>query len=169
MGAGAARERGGFVSLNHPFCPACPWELGFDVPFDAVEVWNGPWRKLNEQAVRWWQSQLSLGRRVVALGGSDTHRPDRFVKHGRPAASVWTESDTVGGLLAGIRKGRVVLSFDPDESFVTLASGEYQIGDTILKDGAPGTAVPLLIDVQGARGDLLTLWSDRGVEASVGR
>ncbi|MBM7567797.1 CehA/McbA family metallohydrolase [Paenibacillus sacheonensis] len=163
---GEARERGGFVSLNHPFCPSCPWELGFDVPYDAIEVWNGPWRALNERALAWWQAQLSQGRRVIALGGSDTHREDRFVKHGRPTASVWTESDTVQGVLAGIRQGRVVLQFNPDETCMALASGEYGIGDTIPRHaiGEQG-AVPLTIDVCGARGDRVALWSDRGIEA----
>lgn len=160
------QARGGFVSLNHPFCPACPWELGFDGQYDAIEVWNGPWRALNEQAVAWWQGQLEQGRRIVALGGSDTHRIDRFVKHGRPTASVWTESDSVSGLLEGIRLGRVVLSFDPDETCMNMKSGKHGIGDAIPSeelDTAHG--VPLMIEICGARGDQVTLWSDRGIEA----
>ncbi|QHW31988.1 CehA/McbA family metallohydrolase [Paenibacillus rhizovicinus] len=159
-----AQARGAFVSLNHPFCPACPWELGFDAPYDAVEVWNGPWRALNERAVAWWHGQLAQGRRLVALGGSDTHRVDRFVKHGRPTASVWTESDTVAGLLDGIRRGRVVLSFDPDETCMNLVSGEYGVGDIIPAEEAV-SGVPLKIDVCGAKGDRISLWSDRGIEA----
>ncbi|REE92830.1 hypothetical protein A8990_103132 [Paenibacillus taihuensis] len=160
------RERGGFVSLNHPFCPACPWELGFGEQYDAIEVWNGPWRALNEQAVAWWQGQLEHGRRIVALGGSDTHRIDRFVKHGRPTASVWTESDSVSGLLEGIRLGRVVLSFDPDETCMNMTSGKYGIGDFIPSDELEAVSgVPLTIDIYGARGDRVALWSDRGIEA----
>ncbi|MBP3962849.1 CehA/McbA family metallohydrolase [Paenibacillus lignilyticus] len=163
---GEARERGGLVSLNHPFCPSCPWELGFDVPYDAIEVWNGPWRALNERALTWWQEQLSQGRRVIALGGSDTHRVDRFVKHGRPTASVWTETDTVQGVLAGIREGRVVLQFDPDETCMALTSGEYGIGDTIPRVAVEELGgVPLTIDICGAKGDRVALWSDRGIEA----
>ena len=123
---GEVRERGGFVSLNHPFCPSCPWELGFDVPYDAIEVWNGPWRALNERALAWWQEQLAQGRRIIALGGSDAHREDRFVKHGRPTASVWTEADTVQGVLTGIRQGRVVLQFDPDETCMALSLGRVR-------------------------------------------
>ncbi|NIK66598.1 MULTISPECIES: CehA/McbA family metallohydrolase [unclassified Paenibacillus] len=161
-----ARERGGFVSLNHPFCPSCPWELGFDLPYDAIEVWNGPWRGLNERALAWWQGQLAQGRRVIALGGSDTHRQERFVKHGRPTASVWAETDTVSGLLAGIRQGRVVLQFDPDETCLDLTAGEYGIGEIIpWKDIDGKDSLPLAIHVCGAKGDRLALWSDRGIEA----
>ncbi|WP_336773235.1 CehA/McbA family metallohydrolase [Paenibacillus sp. MMO-58] len=163
-----ARERGGFVSLNHPFCPSCPWELGFDVPYDAIEVWNGPWRGLNERALAWWQGQLAKGRRVIALGGSDAHREERYVKHGRPTASVWAETDTVHGVLAGIRQGRVVLQFDPDETCLALSAGEYGIGETIPRKAIEGEdgIVALTIDVCGAKGDRVLLWSDRGIEAA---
>ncbi|MCM3628468.1 CehA/McbA family metallohydrolase [Paenibacillus glycanilyticus] len=163
---GEARKRGGFVSLNHPFCPSCPWELGFDLPYDAIEVWNGPWRGLNERALAWWQGQLAQGHRLIALGGSDAHREERFVKHGRPTASVWAETDTAQGVLAGIRQGRVVLQFDPDETCLALTAGEYGIGQTIpltAVDGKDG--IPLTINVCGAKGDRVALWSDRGIEA----
>ncbi|ACT01499.1 CehA/McbA family metallohydrolase [Paenibacillus sp. JDR-2] len=162
-----ARARGGFVSLNHPFCPSCPWELGFDVPYDAIEVWNGPWRGLNERALAWWQGQLAKGRRLIALGGSDAHREERFVKHGRPTASVWTETDTVHGVLAGIRQGRVVLQFDPDEICLALSAGEYGIGEAIPHTAVIGKdGIPLIIDVCGAKDDRVLLWSDRGIEAA---
>jgi len=159
-----ARDKGAFVSLNHPFCDNCPWELGFDVPYDAIEVWNGPWRELNEKAVQWWQEQLSRGERIVALGGSDTHRAERFVMHGRPTASIWTMSDTVQGLLDGMRQGRVVLSFDPQETFITLSSGELGIGDS-LTPASREASVPLRIEAAALKGDRISLWSDQGVEA----
>ncbi|MFC4811975.1 CehA/McbA family metallohydrolase [Paenibacillus sp. GCM10023250] len=165
---GEIRAQGGFVSLNHPLCPSCPWEFGFDLPHDAIEVWNGPWRALNERAVAWWQEQLAAGRRLVALGGSDAHADDRLVKHGRPTAAVRTDRTTAQGVLDGIRQGRVVLSFDPDETFLTLTSGDYGVGDLLPRTAvdAAGGAIPLVIDVHGARGDRVALWSDRGLEAS---
>ncbi|MBO7748588.1 CehA/McbA family metallohydrolase, partial [Paenibacillus sp. MWE-103] len=164
---GEIRAQGGFVSLNHPFCPSCPWELGFDLPYDAIEVWNGPWRALNERAVAWWQEQLAAGRRLIALGGSDAHAEDRFVKHGRPTAAVRTDRKTAQGVLDGIRQGRVVLSFDPDETFLTLTSGDYGVGDLLPRTALDGAGtIPLVIDVEGARGDRVALWSDRGLEAA---
>ncbi|QGG57021.1 CehA/McbA family metallohydrolase [Paenibacillus sp. B01] len=159
-----ARERGAFVSLNHPFCPDCPWEFGFDLPFDAIEVWNGPWRELNEQALSWWQRQLSLGRRIVALGGSDTHRPDRYVRHGRPAASLWTRSPGTAGLMQALRAGRVVLSHDPEDTFLTLRSGSAGVGDEAAPH--PDGSLPLTIGIHAAADDEIFLWSDRGLEAA---
>lgn len=157
-----ARNKGALVSLNHPFCPDCPWELGFDAPYDAIEVWNGPWRELNERAVAWWQQQLSEGRRVVAVGGSDTHRVDTFIKHGSPTAYVHALENTAAGVLEGIRCGAVVLSHRPDDIFMTLSAGDQGVGQEV--EIGEREEVELLIMVRGARQDCVTLWSDHGPE-----
>ncbi|MGG6313792.1 CehA/McbA family metallohydrolase [Paenibacillus macerans] len=158
-----AREKGALVSLNHPFCPDCPWELGFDVPFDAIEVWNGPWRELNETAVAWWQQQLAEGRRIVAVGGSDTHRDEPLVRHGGPTAHVYVAEDTAAAVLDAVRRGAVVLSMLPDDTFITLTAGEAGIGEE-LEVAAGQDGVELAIAVRGAQGDRVDLWSDRGLE-----
>ncbi|MCC3376516.1 CehA/McbA family metallohydrolase [Cohnella sp. REN36] len=157
------REKGALVSLNHPFCPDCPWELGFDVPYDAIEVWNGPWRELNETAVRWWHDQLAAGRRVVAIGGSDTHAPHPLVAHGVPTTYVRADAASKAAILDAIRQGRVVLSFATDETFIELTAGEAGIGDT-LKTGEEAET-ELGVTVRGAAGDVVRVWSDRGLEA----
>ena len=103
-----------------------PW--GPDWEFDeidvnqAVEVWNGPWDRLNPVCVAFWEDQLSRGRRVVAVGGSDTHelRGDGTgllspPKLGDP--TTWIEVgdrlDTES-LLSGLREGRCFVSASPD-------------------------------------------------------
>ncbi len=108
-----ARERGASIVLNHPHCDYCPWLWDFTVDHDWVEVWNGPWRESNNRALQWWDGQLRKGRRLVAVGGSDTHRPDPFVRHGSPTTFVYAESRTVQGILAGIAKGRVCMAYGP--------------------------------------------------------
>lgn len=84
----AARERGAKIVLNHPHCDYCPWLWDFDFDYDWVEIWNGPWMPRNARALKWWQDQLAAGRRLVAMGGSDTHRPDPYVKHAMPCTWV---------------------------------------------------------------------------------
>jgi hypothetical protein len=158
-----ATDRGAFVSLNHPFCGDCPWELGFDVPYDAIEVWNGPWRPINESAVHWWHEQLIAGKKIVAIGGSDTHRSHPHVAHGRPTTYVRSESETVSGILKGMRNGHVVLSFDPDETFIDLAIGQTGIGDEWIVI-AGQEDLELKVEVSRAKGDRILLWSDKGVE-----
>ncbi|MBJ9987800.1 CehA/McbA family metallohydrolase [Paenibacillus sp. S28] len=157
------REKGALAVLNHPFCPDCPWEFGFDVPFDAIEVWNGPWRELNETAVRWWQERLAEGRRIVAVGGSDFHGPHPWVQHGRPTAHVRSESLTAAGILEGIRRGNVVLTLDPDSTFIDFQIHGACAGDQVLRNSEHGTVV-LEAVIRRAQGDQISLWSDRGLE-----
>ncbi len=159
---GGAADKGALVSLNHPFCPDCPWELGFDVPYDAIEVWNGPWRPLNETAVRWWQEQLASGRRLVAIGGSDTHGENPHVAHGTPTTYVRAEAESKEEILRAIRQGRVVLSFNTDETFIDLSIGEAGVGDTAIVDEQK--EYELTVKISGAAKDNVQLWSDRGLE-----
>ncbi|KIL39815.1 phosphoesterase [Gordoniibacillus kamchatkensis] len=125
------RERGAKIVLNHPHCPNCPWLWDFDVDFDWVEIWNGPWREMNQATLDWWHAQLVAGRRLTAVGGSDTHRPDPYVRHACPTTWVLSETKTVHGILGGIDRGHVVLSYAPDGPFVELRSGTYGIGDAV--------------------------------------
>ncbi|MRN53904.1 CehA/McbA family metallohydrolase [Paenibacillus monticola] len=157
-----AADHGAFISLNHPFCSNCPWELGFDLPYDAIEVWNGPWRPINETAVRWWHQQLVSGRKLIAVGGSDTHRLDLHVAHGTPTSYVRSAAESKDAILRGIRAGHVVLSFNTNETFIDLSIGEAGVGDTVIVDQQQ--RFELAVKVIGAAGDRVQLWSDRGVE-----
>jgi len=130
-----ASERGAIISINHPFettCASCAWQWGNDELADAVEVWNGPWRLANAEALAWWQSVLVSGKRMVAVGGSDVHNSDQpDVRHGWPTTWVYANRCRSSEILAAIRKGRVFISFAPDGPAVNLASGPYLMGDTI--------------------------------------
>jgi hypothetical protein len=156
-----AKEKGAFISLNHPFCSHCPWEFGFEVPYDAIEVWNGPWRDINEVALQWWHEQLCSGKKIVALGGSDTHRPEPFVQHGRPTSHILVDSDVVEDILIGMKKGHVILSYDYDGTFIEAECGGNRIGDTVLTEQEE-----LVIDikVRNAKGDCIRVISNQGVE-----
>src|SRR5690606_5846350 len=43
----AAAGAGSIVSLNHPKPFGPPWEYGDDLANHTLEVWNGPWDRLN--------------------------------------------------------------------------------------------------------------------------
>ncbi|MFH5181723.1 CehA/McbA family metallohydrolase [Paenibacillus sp. TAB 01] len=135
-----ARERGAKIVLNHPHCDFCPWEWDFAVDHDWVEVWNGPWSARNERTLAWWQEQLAGGRRLVAIGGSDTHRPDPFVKHAMPCTWVYAECKTAQGILDGIGRGHVSISCAPEGPFLELSCGEgaYRTGDAVPAGKAGG-------------------------------
>lgn len=74
---------GGFMSINHPKPWGPEWEYaGDDLDANAVEVWNGPWERLNVFAVAEWERRLMEGHRLVAVGGSDTHDLRNVVSSG---------------------------------------------------------------------------------------
>jgi hypothetical protein len=116
-----AMAAGGFVSISHPRPWGPDWEFDEIAINQAVEVWNGPWDRLNPVCVAFWEDQISRGRRVVAVGGSDTHElrgggtgllpPPKL---GDP--TTWIEvGDQLDSesLLAGLRAGRCFVSASP--------------------------------------------------------
>ena len=117
----AAAEAGAVISVNHPkpFGPA--WDYGDITGFHAVEIWNGPWPRLNTVALAFWEERLRRGERIAAVGGSDTHQlktPDPDARHSPRigAPTTWVEAGprpTVAAILAAIREGRAFVSASP--------------------------------------------------------
>ncbi|MCZ8517129.1 CehA/McbA family metallohydrolase [Paenibacillus filicis] len=157
-----ARSRGAKIVLNHPHCDWCPWEWGFSVEHDWVEIWNGPWSARNARTLAWWQEQLAAGRRLAAVGGSDVHRPDPFVKHAMPCTWVWAESKTVESILAGIDRGHVLITYAPDGPFSELGCEAYRMGDVVPLAAKQREVLVRAEDLHS--GDRVLLISDRGVE-----
>jgi hypothetical protein len=161
-----SRSNGVKISINHPFERGCPWDWGWDVDYDWVEVWNGPWRSGNEETVLWWQKKLEEGRRIVAVGGSDTHRPDPYVKHGMPTTWVKSSSCSLTDVIEGIGKGHVVVSFAPEGPFIELSSGNAITGDVI--KNAEGHRQVKLVASRVEEGDQIAIISEKGVEIEKG-
>ena len=129
-----ARSRGAYVDLAHPMermCGSCAWEWGLDIPFDWVEVWNGPWRMCNAEALAWWQMELARGRRLVAVGGSDAHRPGDVVRVGHPVNWVLAEGLDRKSILEAIQAGRVSISRAPDAPALFLRCGDVLQGERV--------------------------------------
>ncbi|KEF59685.1 uncharacterized protein A1O9_04531 [Exophiala aquamarina CBS 119918] len=103
---------GGLVSVNHPFqnCSRCDWTLSWEWN-DAIEVWNGRFDPLDEQAVQWWHSELVKGKNIVAVGGSDAHHPGDM--NGIPTTVVSVSERSQVGVVRGIREGAVYLIEGP--------------------------------------------------------
>ncbi len=154
----AAANAGALVSVNHPkpFGPA--WEYSLAIGYQAVEVWNGAWERLNHVALAWWEDRLRAGSRLVAVGGSDTHNlrhSDLDSRHGRMLGLPTTWAQVGGersteGVLAALQAGRAFISRDVDGPQLFLARQEQAVRVRVV--GAPRCA--------------LLLVSDRGVEVS---
>jgi hypothetical protein len=105
--------QGGLASVNHPASDGSPWTFGMDLPFDLLEVWNGPWRPENAAALDLWARLLRSGRRTTAVGGSDMHSTaPRGQPVGTPVTWVLAASPERASILGGLRAGGTIVSRD---------------------------------------------------------
>jgi PHP domain-containing protein len=144
--AAQVRADGVLVVAAHPSVPlpGCAWEFGYhDV--DAVEVWNGVWNVDDELSLRIWHQLLRQGRRVTAVGGSDSHVTEQPV--GRPQTVVYAEELSMGGLIDGLKHGRCYVA---ESSAVTLALSASRDRNRAAVSaevtGAPDATISLITD-----------------------
>ena len=151
----AAADSGAFVSVNHPKPYGPAWDYDTVGAADAIEVWNGPWAGLNSRSLAFWEQLLRAGRRLIAVGGSDTHvlrGEDRDPRH---AAALGTPTTWVRAgpepdaqaIVRGLRSGQTFVSASPRGPQLYLDH----------RDGAD-----LAVTVVGAGGAALAVIDDRG-------
>jgi hypothetical protein len=128
-----ARENGAMVVLNHPFCPLVPWQWGFDLPYDGIEVWNGVMSERNERAIGWWHKRLCAGERLPATGGSDYHRAGLFGGLAMPCMFLYALSRSPEDIMDALRRGSGYISYlagGPGADMVCRSKdAEYSFGD----------------------------------------
>jgi hypothetical protein len=128
----SARSRGAFIVINHPFDELCPFQFDMNsLSFDCLELWNGPMRIPNLQALGFWQSQLASGRKMPICGGSDYHRDHLFMMPGGPTTSVFAMSASPADILSGLRQGHAYITFAPNGPTLTMTAGEALPGDRV--------------------------------------
>jgi hypothetical protein len=171
-----ANQRGSMFSINHPDSPI-PWKHNHVHGYQAIEVWNAPWRYYNEPALIRWQFHLNKGERMVAVGGSDSHcvPPAEMTQPngpGEPCTWVWVEGPlTQKAVLDAVAAGRVFVSeapngpmldlrADPDGSgaFATLAGDRMEPG---------AKKVTFRLKYRGPDGKHLRYFSRKGLERDV--
>ncbi len=116
-----AAEAGAFVSVNHPKPFGPPWEYETIGSAHAIEIWNGPWERLNSSALSFWDDRLKIGQRLVAVGGSDTHvlrsrDPDPRHAQALGMPTTWVAAGPnpdAAAILRGMRAGRTFVSASP--------------------------------------------------------
>jgi hypothetical protein len=108
---GAATARGAVVSINHPAstCAGCGWEHAVVDGITGIEVTNGRHQEM-AAAIAMWDRLLLQGRRIVAVGSSDWHRPP--APFDAASVRVWAKELSTRAILDGIRAGRVVVMAD---------------------------------------------------------
>jgi hypothetical protein len=160
--AAEVRDAGGLVVAAHPSVPlpGSAWEFGFD-HVDALEVWNGRWNLDDELSLRIWQRLLRQGRRIVAVGGSDSHGAHQPV--GSPQTVVHADGLSAPAIVDGLRCGRSYLARSRDvalELTATAADGVAGPGQTLRVPS--GASVTVTAVIGGAAGANVALISAAG-------
>jgi predicted metal-dependent phosphoesterase TrpH len=171
----AAQAAGAVVSVNHPgdptgaSCIGCGWSVT-DTNWNLVngiEAVNGNDPAHYEADIRFWDQQLAKGYRLIAIGGSDTHRPERGTI-GHPTTVVHAQELSVSGILDAIRKGHVCIDLTASHDKVidvSASDGEAHaaMGETLTP--ARNDRVSLTAHVTGGSGSTLR-WLLDGKELS---
>jgi len=168
-----ANARGSMFSINHPDSPI-PWKHDAVRGYQAVEVWNAPWRWFNEPALVRWEEHLKRGERMIAVGGSDSHcvPPAKMTQPngpGEPCTWVYVEGSlTQRAVLDAVERGRVFISEAPTGPFIELRAdgdgdGVFEAlqGDRI--DTADGSLVRFRVSYRGPDGKHLRFFCKRGL------
>ena len=160
-------HRGDAIAVAaHPYAPcvACSWKFGY-ANSDAIEVWNGPWTLDDEVALATWDNLLvataGRGRFIPAVGDSDAHSDPQVI--GLPHNVVHARDLERTAILNGVRRGSLWLaeSAAVDLSFAAQSGGRSAgIGQRL--SAAPSDEVTVSLNVSGAEGGLVRLFSDEG-------
>jgi hypothetical protein len=143
----AAHDGGALFSINHPQeFVVCPWSYPVPPEADCVEIWNALYSLpgMNRMAAhRFWDDLLQQGRRITAVGGSDTHHLKKWMSRiydmAMPTTWVWAQERTAEAILAGIKGGQVTISYASDALRLELAADADGDGgfETMMGDAAP--------------------------------
>jgi hypothetical protein len=128
----SARERGAFISIDHPCDSVCPFLFDINsLPFDCLEVWNGPMRGSNLQAIGLWHSMLMSGKKVPICGGSDYHKDSLLLFPGGPATCVYSMSPSLDDILSALRLGHAFITYSASGPTLEMTAGEAILGDSV--------------------------------------
>jgi hypothetical protein len=157
----AVGERGALFSINHPAadCDGCAWEHAIPPGVLGIEI-TDPGRAGREAQMALWDTLLRRGRRIVAIGSSDWHGPERPI--GVASVRVWADELSEKAILDGIRAGRVVVMADgatPPPVLVARAGGsEARVGDTLTVDRGASLVVEVATPAVLARARVDLVW-----------
>jgi hypothetical protein len=128
----SAHSRGAFISINHPCDPVCPFLFDMNsLPFDCLEVWNGPMRGSNLQAIGLWHSMLMAGKKVPICGGSDYHRDSLLLFPGGPTTCVYAMSASTEDILSGLKLGHAYITYSTHGPTLEMTAGDAILGDSV--------------------------------------
>ncbi len=150
--ADEVHDDGALFTVNHPAlsigdaCIGCGFtgSVAFDA-IDGMEIQTGAYsvtgRLFYGRVIERWETLISMGHHVVAIGGSDDHRAGTGTGTfdspiGSPTTMVLAEELSVAGLMEGVRLGRTVVRLEGNEdaTFEFSSPDLPDDSDTIVAD-----------------------------------
>jgi len=170
----SARSRGAFIMVNHPCDPVCPFLFDMQaLPHDCLEVWNGPMRGSNLQAIGLWQNLLASGQKVPICGGSDYHRDSLLLFPGGPTTCVYAMSASPADILAALKLGHAFITYSASGPTLEMHAGEAVMGDSVkfsemrqVEYMARGLSSGDVVQMVSASGNTVLLKAEADGEAS---
>ncbi|MDD2522240.1 MAG: CehA/McbA family metallohydrolase [Anaerolineaceae bacterium] len=138
-----ARKNGALISINHPLESDFGFHFDLEkIPYDLIEVWNGPMRPRNIETIAWWDQMLKAGKRQVAVCGSDYHEDTVFQRLANPTMNVFAWSASEKDLLEAIESGHSYFTYSPTDLHIDLNVNDATYG--VIKPWREG----LMADIQ---------------------
>jgi hypothetical protein len=159
----AALRAGYLISCNHPRPFGPEWLYPEVEGFHCIEVWNGQWWLMNDDALAYWEARLRGGAQVTAVGGSDCHFHAREhpAKLAHPTTFIYCAgAPSPAALLDGLRAGHAFISESPTGAEIYLSAGDVMMGDVLVSSD---DIVTFSVHVRHAAGKQLQIVTKLGV------
>ncbi len=157
-----ANKNGALIVINHP----CESNFGFhydldSLDYDLIEVWNGPMRPANLEAVARWDAMLKAGRKQVATCGSDYHEDTFFQRLASPCIYVLADSNSDSDILKAVKAGRSYFAFSPTKLQLLLDVDGQTFGASLAwREGMQASLKALALE----KGDIIRLITQEGAK-----
>ncbi len=157
-----AHQNGALIVINHPY------EINFgfqydlnSLDYDLLEVWNGPIRPTNLEAIARWDAMLKAGRKQVAVCGSDYHEDTFFQRLASPCIYVLADSNSDSDILKAVKAGRSYFAFSPTRLQLLLEVDGQTYGASLAwRQGMQATLKGLALE----KGDVIRLITQEGTQ-----
>ena len=127
-----AHQNGALIGINHPYEVNYGFKYDLDsLDYDLIEVWNGPMRPTNLEAIAHWDGMLKAGRKQVATCGSDYHEDTFFQRLANPCINVLADSNSETDILKAVKAGRSYFTFSPTKLQLLLDVEERTFGASL--------------------------------------
>jgi hypothetical protein len=127
-----AHARGALIVLNHTHDEDLPFSFDTEnLPYDCLEIWNGPMRPSNMRAVAAWHARLVQGQKVKMVCGSDYHKDSLFQILGGPCLRVFSQSESAEDILTAVREGHTYGVYEPEGPRLEMRCGTALLGDSL--------------------------------------